>query len=196
MTDTPHDSPDRWATEAAAAAADARGRLRARFAVVLSAFVLVWVLAEGLSIWPHLPDTIPTHFGLRGEPDGWAPKTIFSVFGIPLIGAGTLALMCVVASLRIGVRYWNLPRKDLILRLPRPQQEHVIAPIREAVIWVGAAISIGFSLLTRDGWAVALGRRDTISVTLIFLILAAAVAVGIAGTVYVHRRVREIEDKP
>ena len=151
MTGTPHDSPDRWATEAAAAA-DARGRLRTRFAVVLSAFVLIWVLAEGLSIWHRLPDRIPTHFGIRGEPDGWGAKSIFSVFGLPLIGGGTLALMYVLASLRTNLRYWNLPRKDLILRLPPHQQQHVIAPIREAVVWLGAAIAIGFSLLARSVW--------------------------------------------
>jgi uncharacterized membrane protein len=195
MTDTPHDSPDRWITEAAAAA-DARGRLRTRFASVLSVFVLVWVLAEGLSIWDRLPDRIPTHFGLRGEPDGWGAKSIFNVLGLPLIGAATLALTYLVASLRISVRYWNLPRKDLILRLPRPQQEHVIAPIREAVVWVGAAISIGFSLLARDAWAVALERRDTISVIAIFLMLAVSIGATIVGTIYTQRRVREIENAP
>jgi len=196
MTDTLHDSPDRWATETAAAAADARGRLRTRFAVVLAAFVLVWILAEGLSIWRRLPDRIPTHFGLRGEPNAWGAKTIFNVFGLPLIGAGALALMYVAASLRTSLRYWNLPRKDLILRLPPHQQEHVIAPIREAVVWVGVAISIGFSLLARDGWAVALERRETISVALIFLMMAAAIAATIIGTIYINRRVRELENKP
>lgn len=195
MSDTHHDSPDRWAAEAAAAA-DARGRLRARFAVILSAFVLIWVLAEGRSIWDQLPDRIPTHFGIRGEPDGWGGKTIFNVFGLPLSGAGALALMYVVASLRTSLRYVNLPRKDLILRLPPHQQEHVIAPIREAVVWFGAAISIGFSLLAREAWAVALDRRDAISVALIFLTMAAAIAAAIVGTIHVNRRVHKLEHAP
>jgi uncharacterized membrane protein len=195
MTDTPHDSPDRRTAEAAAAA-DARGRLRTRFAVVLAAFVFVWVLAEGISIWHRLPDRIPTHFGLRGEPDAWGGKTIFNVLGLPLVGAAMLALTYVVASLRTSLRYMNLPRKDLILRLPPHQQEHVIAPIREAVVWLGAAISVGFSLLAREAWAVALDRREGISVIAIFVTLAAAIAAAIVGTVHVYRRVREIEDAP
>lgn len=195
MTDTPHDSPDRWTAEAAAAA-DARGRLRTRFAVVLSAFVLIWALAEGLSIWDDLPARIPTHFGLSGEPDGWAGKTIFSVFGLPLIGAATLALMYVVASVRTSLRYVNLPRKDLILRLPPHQQEHVIAPIREAIVWLGAAIAIGFSLLARESWAVALERRDGISVIAIFAMLAVSISATIVGMIHVNRRVRELENAP
>lgn len=47
--------------------------------------VAVWALALALR-YPHLPDPYPIHFNAAGEADGWATKTVWSVF-MPLSGA-------------------------------------------------------------------------------------------------------------
>ena len=51
-----------------------------------SLIILVPILV-GLVLWPKLPDTMPTHFGLDGTADGWNGKG-FGVFGLPLILLG------------------------------------------------------------------------------------------------------------
>ena len=37
-------------------------------------------------VWPNLPPTIPTHFGINGEPDAWGKKD--SIFMLPMIMGG------------------------------------------------------------------------------------------------------------
>ena len=50
----------------------------------------------GYSIWvyPQLPDRIPIHFNLRGEPDDYGPKSIFLILpGIALALYGLLTMI-------------------------------------------------------------------------------------------------------
>lgn len=63
----------------------------------LTVFPLIssWVVV--LAMWGDLPDRIPTHFNLAGEPDGWGPAGI--LFLLPALGL----LLCV--GLFILVRY-------------------------------------------------------------------------------------------
>lgn len=43
-----------------------------RWLVIASTLVLtIWVIVR----YPSLPATIPTHFNLMGEPDGWGPRS-------------------------------------------------------------------------------------------------------------------------
>lgn len=48
-------------------------------------FVPSFLITIGLTIWlisiyPALPDVIPTHWGIDGQPDAWSDKSFFSVF--------------------------------------------------------------------------------------------------------------------
>jgi uncharacterized membrane protein len=45
--------------------------------------------------WDELPARIPIHFDVKGAPNGWAAKGLFSVFG----GAGFTALLCLLMLL-------------------------------------------------------------------------------------------------
>ena len=64
---------------------------------VISSFVILLPIIFGVIFWDSLPDTITTHFGSDGMPDGTSGKA-FTVFGIPLI---MLALhwVCVITTL-------------------------------------------------------------------------------------------------
>jgi uncharacterized membrane protein len=190
MTDTPHDSPDRRASESAAAA-DARGRLRARFVVVLAAFVVLWVLIEGITLWSRFPDRVPVHFGLHGTPDGWAGKNVFTVYGPILLIAVVVALTSL--ALVLSPRHCNFPGKDRMLRLPPHHQEHVIAPIREVSLWTGAGVGIGFAILCRQMWAVALGDQQKISPWPVIIGLAIGFVALIIGTLHARRRMAHLE---
>ncbi len=39
------------------------------------------------TLWDRLPDPLPTHFGLNGQPNGWTPKAMapWLMFGLPFV---------------------------------------------------------------------------------------------------------------
>lgn len=57
----------------------------------IAATILMWMITIGTGIYilvkyPDMPDVIPTHFGLWGEPDAWGKKSgILIVFGIQIV---------------------------------------------------------------------------------------------------------------
>ena len=50
--------------------------------LILTSLVLLIPIIVGLILWDKLPDSIPIHWGINGEPDNWSGKG-FAVFGIP-----------------------------------------------------------------------------------------------------------------
>ena len=52
--------------------------------LILASLVLLIPIVVGLILWDKLPDSIPIHWGINGEPDNWSGKG-FAVFGMPAI---------------------------------------------------------------------------------------------------------------
>ncbi len=52
--------------------------------VILTSFLILLPMVIGLLLWERLPDTMATHWGTNGQPDGWGSKP-FTVFALPLI---------------------------------------------------------------------------------------------------------------
>ena len=52
--------------------------------LILTSLVLLIPILVGLILWDKLPDSIPIHWGINGEPDNWSGKG-FAVFGLPAI---------------------------------------------------------------------------------------------------------------
>jgi hypothetical protein len=96
-------------------------------------------------------------------------------------------------SLPLGARYYNFPGKERVLHLPSPQQDHVLAPIRESLAWLGAGIGIGLALLCRQAWAVALARRETISPGVMLAPMAIGFAAVVFGITQTRRRIGRLE---
>ena len=63
---------------------------------IISSVIILLPIIFGVIFWDSLPDTITTHFGADGTPDGASSKA-FAVFGLPLI---MLALhwICVITT--------------------------------------------------------------------------------------------------
>lgn len=64
--------------------------------LILTSVITLIPIVIGLLLWSKLPDTIPTHFGMDGTPNGWSSKT-FTVFGLPLFLLG-IHLLCLGAT--------------------------------------------------------------------------------------------------
>lgn len=52
--------------------------------LILTSAVCLLPLAAGLLLWGLLPESVPVHWNLAGEPDGYASRA-FAVFALPLI---------------------------------------------------------------------------------------------------------------
>ncbi len=65
--------------------------------IVRSVFVAAMFVA-GAVLYPHLPDSIPTHWGFEGEPNQWSPKT-WGAWIIPLMSLAFLVLMPLLAKI-------------------------------------------------------------------------------------------------
>jgi immunity protein, SdpI family len=73
-------------------------------ALLIAPFIALVVL------WNQIPERVPIHWNLRGQIDGWAPKTIGLVI-TPLIGLLTMALCQTLSWLDPKLRM-NLKRTD------------------------------------------------------------------------------------
>jgi len=62
----------------------------------------------------RLPDRIPTHFDISGQPNAWGPPAILWL--LPVIGTGLYLLMTALASIRF--RRYNLPVRVTETNLP------------------------------------------------------------------------------
>lgn len=66
--------------------------------------VALLMLVSGVLVYPHLPERIPWHWNVRGEIDGWAERSIPSLFFQPLL------------VLAMTLLAWGLPRIDPLKR--------------------------------------------------------------------------------
>ena len=86
-----------------------------RKTLIVTTIVMLLPILVGVILWNKLPDQVPTHFGVSGEPDGWSSKA-FAVFGLPLIIMG-LHWVCVLGSLKADPKAHNLNEKMMALVL-------------------------------------------------------------------------------
>ncbi len=50
------------------------------------------------SVWNTLPETVPTHFGMDGQPNGWSDKSTL-IFIIAGLGVGTYILFTIIPAI-------------------------------------------------------------------------------------------------
>jgi uncharacterized membrane protein len=81
----------------------------------LPLLIVAAMFIAGAVLYPSLPSPIPTHWGVSGAPDAFAPKTFMSVFFEPLIALGIYALLVVVPfldpkrrSLKLSFHAYNI----------------------------------------------------------------------------------------
>jgi hypothetical protein len=172
---------------------DAAGRLRARILLPLAALIVVWAFAQGARLYESLPERIPVHFGAGGRPDGWAGKGFWSVYGLLICGVVVMVVMALVSRLR--AKWYNFPGKQRVLRLPRAQQAHVIAPMQELLVWIGAAIAIAFSFAIHQTWQVALGQRRDLTWWLLLTPAVVGIGGALLGIAITRARLRAVEDQ-
>ena len=104
--------------------------------IILSCIILVAPMIFGMIVWNKLPESMPIHWGVHGEVNGWSSKP-FAVFVLPLL---------ILAIHGIGI---FASRKDFRNKKQSPK-------VMGLVLWICPLLSLMANSLT---YAVALGKE-------------------------------------
>ena len=104
--------------------------------IILSCIILVAPMIFGMIVWNKLPESMPIHWGVHGEVNGWSSKP-FAVFVLPLF---ILAIhgICIFASRKY---FRNKKQSPKVMGL---------------VLWICPLLSVMANSLT---YAIALGKE-------------------------------------
>ena len=103
--------------------------------LIITSVIILLPIAAGLILWNQLPESIPSHWNIKGEIDGYSSKA-FMVFGLPLMMLG-FQWLCVIAT-NSDPKKSNHPQKVLHL-----------------VFWLIPIITVGLSIAV---YVAALGQ--------------------------------------
>ena len=123
--------------------------------IILSCIILVAPMIFGMIVWNKLPESMPIHWGVLGEVNGWSSKP-FAVFVLPLL---ILAIhgVCIFAS-----------RKDFRNKKQSPK-------VMGLVLWICPLLSLLANSLT---YAVALGKEINVLLVVSLTMGALFVLIG------------------
>jgi uncharacterized membrane protein len=93
--------------------------------------VLLLAAAHLASRWDSIPARWVIHWGARGEPNGWATKTLPGVYGILVLPVFLIAINEVVAAVRFG--------RDAL---------DIEPPMRVAMVDFGRIVTFGIASMT------------------------------------------------
>ena len=90
----------------------------------LTGFVCLIAMVPGLVFWKELPDVMPIHFDISGNPDGFASKA-FVLLGLPFLTAFIQGIACVINDVTThnkavnkkieAVTKWIIPSVTIII---------------------------------------------------------------------------------
>ncbi len=88
--------------------------------------------------YPQLPDTVASHFGAGGQPDGWSSKPVFfTIFALALAMTVAIFLGAPLSMARFGAPALNLPKKEYWLAPER--KEACLRMLAQFFLWFGNA---------------------------------------------------------
>ncbi|WP_332447196.1 SdpI family protein [Sphaerochaeta sp.] len=104
--------------------------------LVVTTLVCLLPLVFSLVVYRRLPDRVPIHFNVAGEPDNYAPKA-FAAFGIPLL----LALLNVVLQIVLKTDPKRDPKERIYLI-----SRWILAPLSLLLTPLSLLIALGSPL--------------------------------------------------
>lgn len=129
-------------------------------ALLVIATVVVWALA--VAYWSELPNQIPMHFGLNGEPDRFAEKSVVSWFWMPTlaavfaIGLGFLLPRWVRAMAVANSSLLNVPDQKRFRALSTDARVRVIDATMVPMSWLAIVLQLLFAWIVYASAQVAL----------------------------------------
>jgi|SRR5678815_3253198 uncharacterized membrane protein len=145
---------------------------------ILAAVGVFALMAVAAVYYSRLPESIPTHFNVSGEPDGWGGKT--SLLLTPLIGAVAYASFTVLSRFPHKLNYlWAITESNA-------RRQYILS--RRMLSAVKLVLVFNFFYITWSTIRTALGNRMGLSP--FFTVLQIPVLAAILGY-YVMKARRE-----
>ena len=144
--------------------------MKLKHKILFTVAVILAIASWAISIcyWSKLPDIIPTHFGISGQPDSWSDKSLLSVFMIPVLQS---ILTTSFVALYYKPQYSNMPTTMWLMTLDKGQRERAFSLIRTMLVgtslWIGAL----FTYLTYGMNVAALNDGQGLSSLLMLLLI-------------------------
>jgi uncharacterized membrane protein len=111
--------------------------------------VLYWITYSALNGAERLPDRIPTHFNISGQPNAWGPPGF--LWFLPVVAIGLYLLMTVLGSIQF--RRYNLPVPVTESNLPFIQEQTGVM-----VAWIKCELLCLFTYLQ---WSIIQSARTS-----------------------------------
>ena len=112
--------------------------------IILVGVALLWVI--GVYAYTTLPERIPTHFNIRGEPDAYGSRSTFLILPPAFTIAPAIILAITLLRFRLVNKHpylVNLPAfYTRITKLPRHMRGEWINKYFETILAVGVAITL------------------------------------------------------
>lgn len=117
--------------------------MRSKGIFALNLALIAAAIIASVALWGMLPEQVPIHFNLSGEPDRWVERSFFSWYVLPLVALGVVVFF--LALIRLATRnpkLWNVPNPKLWLALSPEQREPVVEIFRRFMGWTSLRVSI------------------------------------------------------
>lgn len=141
---------------------------------LLSAVLLLAQFVYIAYVWKSLPETIPIHFGLSGEPDGWGPRGMLLI--LPAVGVVLSLGMSLVARVPHTHNY-------LIVKVTEENAERLYRQGRSILFVVKFLLVLIFGYIVYQSVQTAWGVAKGLSVWVIPTIIA-AILIYTFGSLY------------
>jgi len=162
----------------------------------LASFGLLAVLYGGSAVaYRHLPERIPIHFDLAGNPDGWASTSLLSWFLLPLVATAVAGLMLVIGRVsEYRPELWNIPEKPRFLALPAEARAPIVARLRAFLALMAVMTTALMGVIQVEVFLTATGRGPAPPWLMTGAIVLMLVATGVAAVRMSGRVAAEIRE--
>jgi len=145
-----------------------------------------WAIA--IYYWDKIPQTIPIHFGISGQADGWANKSIFNVSLIPFLQTIFLGLF---VFLYYKPQYSDIPTTMWLMTLDKKHRDHAFSLIRIMLVGMSLWLGILFTYMTYGMNISAIGPDSGLSTPIMFSVIGLMILWLTYWTIKVYRATKE-----
>ncbi len=163
---------------------------------LLNAVLLLALFAGSAWAYPRLPERVPIHFDLAGQPDAWQSRSVgwFLLPAVALFLTGFLHGIAAVSAR--NPELWNVPDKRRFLALSPQARAPIMAQLRTFVAWVGVVLTAMMCVMQAAVFRAATGASQGLpgwSLAAIGASVVAIIAGGLRLNTTVGRMIREAE---
>lgn len=146
---------------------------------VASALIVVFTVAMVAMTWGRIPEQIPTHFGIGGQPDDWGPRWLVALGPILAIGF----------YIAFGILYKYPHRFNYAWPITAENAERQYRLARSLITWEKLWVILIFTYIAWAQVQVATGHLDELS-PVVMLVLVGGVLLTSAITMVLMYRAR------